>query len=192
MVYEPIAEHQQERSSRSLDTILFPEYALLPEMIFLAMDSRVHLRGHRLMLPRSEQSARHRNTRVIPLALILVGCCLLNTANSQTQIHKCTDENGGVAYSQLPCAPQKTKGSEKTVPDVETERAIPASEEKQLSTNETPTEKSELATASLACKKRYRDAIDAIDAEISRQYSPDKAEEYKQRLLQLTRKLRQC
>ena len=43
-----------------------------------------------------------------------------------------------------------------------------------------------------ACKKRYRDAIDEIDAEILRDYRPDQAESYKQRLLVLTRQLRKC
>ena len=42
------------------------------------------------------------------------------------------------------------------------------------------------------CKKRIRDQIDAIDAEIGRDYSPDKADDYKQRLLALTRELRKC
>ena len=108
--------------------------------------------------------------------LIIVGFCLLNTASAQTQIHKCTDADGGVVYSQLPCAPQKSVESEKT----------------ELSTTEVPQEEPELETNRSACQKRYRDAIDAIDAEIVREFSPDKAEQYKQQLLLLTRKLRQC
>ena len=43
-----------------------------------------------------------------------------------------------------------------------------------------------------ACKKRYRDAIDEIDAEILRDYRPEQADRYKQRLLALTRQLRRC
>ena len=43
-----------------------------------------------------------------------------------------------------------------------------------------------------ACKQRYRDAIDEIDAEIRLEYTPEKDAEYKQRLLALTRKLRAC
>ncbi len=114
--------------------------------------------------------------REFRFGLIIVSFCLLNTASAQTQIHKCTDADGGVAYSQLPCAPQKSVESEKTEPDAKAE----SQEEPELDTNRS------------ACKKRYREAIDAIDAEIGREYSPDKAEQYKQRLLLLTRKLRQC
>ena len=150
------------------------------------------MRRHRLTFVRSEQSARRSNTRGVRLGLILVGFCLLNTANAETQIHRCTDADGNVAYSQLPCAPQKTKESEKTEPDAKAESAIPVSEKQELSPNEIATEEPELEIDRSACKKRYRDAIDAIDAEIGREYSPVKAEEYKQRLLQLTRKLRKC
>jgi len=92
----------------------------------------------------------------------------------------------------LPCTPQKPAESEKTEPDAKGESAIPISEKKELSTDEVPIEEPELETSISTCKKHYRDAIDAIDAEIGREFSPDKAEQYKQRLLLLTRKLRQC
>ena len=124
--------------------------------------------------------------------LIVVSFCALNTASAQTQIHKCTDADGGVVYSQLPCAPQKPVESEKTEPDAKVESAIPVPSEEELPTTDVPQEEPESKTNRSACKKRYREAIDAIDAEISSEYSPDKAEHYKQRLLLLTRKLRQC
>jgi len=117
---------------------------------------------------------------------------LLNAAGAQTQIHKCTDADGGVVYSQLPCVPQKPVEPEKTEPDTKAERAIPLSADQELSTSEIPPEEPELETNTSECKKRYRDEIDAIDAEIGREYSPDKTEQYKERLLVLTRKLRQC
>ena len=137
------------------------------------------MRHDRLKFSRNGQSARRGNTREVRFGLIIFSFCLLNIAIAQTQIHKCTDADGGIAYSQLPCAPQKTIEPEKTEPDAKAESAIPK-------------EEPELETNGSACKKRYRDAIDAIDAEIGREYSPDKAEQYKRRLLQLTRKLREC
>jgi hypothetical protein len=142
------------------------------------------LRHNRPKFARDGQSARRGNTREFRFGLIIVSVCLLNTASAQTQIHKCTDADGGVAYSQLPCAPQKSVEAEKTEPDAKAESTPPASE--------IPPEEPELETNGSACKKHYRDAIDAIDAEIGREYSPDKAEQYKQQLLLLTRKLRQC
>ena len=42
------------------------------------------------------------------------------------------------------------------------------------------------------CKKRYRDQIDAIDAEMRRGYSSEQGEAYRERLRGLTQKLRAC
>ncbi len=150
------------------------------------------MRHDRPKFARDGQSARRGNTREFRFGLIIVSFCLLNTASAQTQIHKCTDADGGVAYSQLPCAPQKSVESEKTEPDAKAESSTPEYAKQELSITEPPQEEHESEINRSACKKRYRDAIDAIDAEIRREYSPDKAEQYKQRLLLLTRKLRQC
>lgn len=133
-----------------------------------------------------------RCTQRFRIGLIVVSFCLLNTAGAQTQIYKCADADGGVAYSQLPCAPQKSEEPEKTEPDTKAESSAPVTPEQELSKTEIVREEPESKTGSSACKKRYRDAIDAIDAEIGLEYSPEKAEQYKQRLMVLTRKLRQC
>jgi hypothetical protein len=42
------------------------------------------------------------------------------------------------------------------------------------------------------CKKRYRDQIDAIDAEMRRGYSSAQGEAYRERLRVLTQQLRRC
>lgn len=42
------------------------------------------------------------------------------------------------------------------------------------------------------CRKRYRDAIDAVEAEMFQDYSLEKATAYRRRLLALTQRLRQC
>lgn len=42
------------------------------------------------------------------------------------------------------------------------------------------------------CKKHYRDAIDEIDAEMRKGYGSEQGEVYRQRLRQLTEKLRAC
>ena len=150
------------------------------------------MRHDRPKFARDRQSTHRDNTRELRFGLIIVSFCLLNTAGAQTQIHKCTDADGGIEYSQLPCAPQKSVESEKTEPDTKAESATPASTEQETPITEIPEEEPEMKTDSSACKKRYRDAIDTIDAEIGAEYSPEKAAQYKQRLLLLTRKLRQC
>lgn len=122
----------------------------------------------------------------------LAALLLIDTASAQTEIHKCTDADGNVAYSQLPCTLQNIAKAEKTEPKAKTERATPLPAAQEKLTSDTLQEEPEQKIDRSACKKRYRDAIDVIDAEIGREYSSDKAAQYKQRLLLLTRKLRQC
>lgn len=78
-------------------------------------------------------------------------------------------------------APEKDDGDERLAPAVPEPVAVEPPEEDPAPTSNRA-----------ACQKRYRDAIDAIDLEIRREYSADKADEYKRRLLELTRKLRRC
>lgn len=130
--------------------------------------------------------------------LVLVCASLLNTADAQTDIHRCSDADGNVVFSQLPCedeAPDQAEEAEpEAQPDAETDVQIDASPTDATATpvfiDEPLETKSEEEVA--ACKKRYRDAIDAIDAEIASDYSPENAEQYKERLLALTRQLRAC
>ncbi len=129
---------------------------------------------------------------IVRIGLIVVGLCLPGTAIAQTEIHKCTDADGGVVYSQLPCADQARVDTEKREPDEAAETTAPASAKRVLPVSDNLQEQPGPDASTAACKKRYRDAIDAIDAEIERDYSPEKGEQYKQRLLALTRKLRQC
>ena len=128
----------------------------------------------------------------IRLTLILIGLGCGCSTLAQTEIHKCTDADGGIVYSQLPCAPQDQEGDdqnqdEKTADGIAAEY-VPESTVVLQASDGLPKSAEEVAE----CKKRYRDQIDAIDAEIQREYSEEKADDYKQRLLQLTRQLRQC
>ena len=77
-------------------------------------------------------------------------------------------------------------------PDTNVENPAPVAENEEPEVTAPKQASPDSESDRLACKKRYRDAIDIIDAEIGREYTADKAEHYKQRLLLLTRKLRQC
>ena len=128
----------------------------------------------------------------ITLSLLILGLGFAITANAQTEIHKCTDADGGIVYSQLPCVPDKPD-------DIEAEQAEEAPENlptedaaQELLVQQAEESPPRTAEAVAACKKQFRDQIDVIDAEIQREYSQDKADDYKQRLLELTRQLRQC
>ena len=129
---------------------------------------------------------------IVRISLIVASFCLFDTATVRAEIYKCTGPDGGVAYSQLPCVTEKSVEPEKTEPDEKAETVRPASAKRESPVTEHRQEEPELEVSTAVCKKRYRDAIDAIDAEIGREYSREKGKQYKQRLLVLTRKLRQC
>jgi hypothetical protein len=102
---------------------------------------------------------------------------------AQADIYKCTDEHGNVAYLQTPCPAEVVKETP-SVQEVE----------KSEDTTEPPPEppSSQPDESLEACKKRFRDQIDAIDAELGASISPEQADAYKERLLVLTRQLRAC
>jgi len=125
-------------------------------------------------------------------SLFLASLLFSGEAAAETNIYKCTDADGGVVYSQLPCAPQKRVEAETPEPDGETETKEPEPAISVSPVSDETQENPESGASRETCKKRYRDAIDAIDAEIARDYTAEKGDLYKQRLMVLTRNLRQC
>lgn len=128
----------------------------------------------------------------IPLSVIVVSLCSPGTVTAQTEIHKCTDADGGVVYSQLPCVDEERVETEKPEPDEVAETTEQETTKRVRPDFDNSQDQPQSNASRAACKKRYRDAIDAIDVEIGRDYSAEKGEQYKQRLLALTRDLRQC
>lgn len=139
-----------------------------------------------------DQSLKRDRQNLVRVCLIVASFCLLDTATAQTEIHKCTGEDGGIVYSQLPCTPKKPVEPEKTEADEKADIVRPVAAKPELPVTEHSQEEPKSEVSPTPCKKQYRDAIDAIDAEIRREYSREKDNQYKQRLLVLTRKLRQC
>ena len=111
---------------------------------------------------------------------------------AQTEIHKCTDADGGITYSQLPCPPAKADSPDAAEAAENTEEDSASTDEDDYVVFQVEDRAPRSAEEVAACKKKYRDQIDAIDAEMKLEYSADKADNYKQRLLQLTRQLRLC
>ena len=107
---------------------------------------------------------------------------------AQAEIYKCTDEYGNVAYLQTPCPIEVAKepevaDEEEDVEDVTEFLPEPQPVETNIPSSRQPDEPLE------ACKKRYRDQIDKIDAELGVSLSPSQASAYKERLLELTTRL---
>lgn len=128
--------------------------------------------------------------------LILLTVALTQTA--QADIYKCTDEHGNVAYLQTPCLVKKVE--ELPTPDDEQAPTDEAVTDDELMSSypepespEEPVPSSRQPGEALAdCKKRYRDQIDEVDAEMQTAFSPEQGAVYKQRLLALTKQLRAC
>ena len=110
---------------------------------------------------------------------------------ASSDIHKCVDEDGNVAYQQTPC-PEPVE-SEPLEP-------VPAAEpELTPVTTEEPPEEPDLVRAEMkkpedveACKIPLREAIDEIEAEMLRGYSAERGEEFKPELRVLTEAMRSC
>ena len=116
---------------------------------------------------------------------------LISAPLASSEIHKCVDEDGNVAYQQTPC-PEPVE-SEPLEP-------VPAAEpELPLVTTEEPPGEPEPVRAELkkpedieACKIPLREAIDEIEAEMLRGYSAERGGEFKQELRVLTEAMRAC
>lgn len=120
----------------------------------------------------------------------LVTIALWSAGAMATEIHTCPLPDGTVMYSQLPCPTEEpVENSDTPVSD---ENALLDDEEADAiavtADEDEPADPQDVAE----CKQRYRDAIDAIDLELRENYRPELADDYKQRLLALTRQLREC
>jgi hypothetical protein len=117
---------------------------------------------------------------------------------AHADIHKCTDEYGNVAYLQTPCPAEKVE--ETAVTDDDDTRTAEAAQDDEMTESSPEPQSSEAQIPSSrrpdepleACKKRYRDQIDEIDAELGTAFSPAQGDVYKERLLALTQQLRAC
>lgn len=109
-----------------------------------------------------------------------------------SEIHKCVDEEGNIAFQQTPCpAPVEAEPLEPT-PSADV-AAIDEAPPAELSPEVEAiyAERREPADVE-ACKIPHREAIDAIEADMLRGYSAEQGEKYKAELRGLTEKMRAC
>jgi hypothetical protein len=110
---------------------------------------------------------------------------LLCRDGSGAEIFRCEDPGGGVVFQQTPCPEPEPEEPE---PDEEKADEAPVTAYEAEPEPRAPAAPEVVA----ACKKQYRDAIDAIDAEMRAGFTPQQGEVFKQRLRLLTEKLRAC
>lgn len=135
-------------------------------------------------------------SRLVSALLTLLTVALMPAAHAD--IYKCKDEHGNVAYLQTPCPVEKT---EETPVNYETDTELDAPAQDEEFTELLPEAQSPQVQVPSSrrpgeplddCKKRYRDRIDEIDAEMQAAFSPGQGAAYKERLLALTKQLRAC
>lgn len=122
--------------------------------------------------------------RAINKVLLLI-CTLFFITDAGAEIYRCTDENGNMVFSQVPCAKEEAPEAEEET-DEAPEAEPPAGDNIDVVTDVHD------SAAVAQCKKPYRDAIEAIEARMLDGYSPEQAEAYKKQLLGLTKGLRSC
>ena len=127
--------------------------------------------------------------RIITAALLLISAALYSSAG-HAEIHRCTDADGNMVFSQFPCAeepavPKDDEPSEEAEA-VETDDTRPADQDVDAAARVRD------PRAVAQCKQPYRDAIDAIEARMLDGYTPDQGAAYKKQLLGLTQGMRRC
>jgi hypothetical protein len=130
--------------------------------------------------------------------VLLFAFIAASSTATQADIYKCTDEYGNVAYLQLPCPAEK---AEATVPDIDSDAGAVEPEQQPDMKESSPAPQTPAPQNPSSrrpgerledCKKRYRDQIDEIDAEMRVTFSPEQGELYKKKLRALTQQLRRC
>jgi hypothetical protein len=118
----------------------------------------------------------------IPIFLLFLLSAL--SANADTEIHKCVDADGSIAYQQTPCPVEKQK-AEVVEPAEQLEEVEEEVPQAPVASNQSHEEVEE-------CKDPLRDAIDEVEAEMLRGFSPEQGEAFKVKLRTLTQEMRAC
>jgi hypothetical protein len=130
--------------------------------------------------------------------LLFIAFIAVSPTATPAEIYKCIDEYGNVAYLQLPCPAESAEAAELNQ-DNAADVADPEQHQDTKESPPAPETPAEQVPSSRRpgellddCKKRYRDQIDEIDAEMRVAFSPEEGELFKEKLLALTRELRAC
>ena len=119
----------------------------------------------------------------IPIFLLFLLSAL--SANADTDIHKCVDGDGNIAYQQTPCPVEKLKAEVVELSEQPEELAEEEVLQAPVASNQSHEEIEE-------CKDPLRDAIDEVEAEMLRGFSPEQGEAFKVKLRTLTQEMRAC
>jgi hypothetical protein len=134
----------------------------------------------------------------LPGFLLVAG----SLASAQTDIHRCVQQDGTVAFQETPCPEPEV--AEEAVETATEQAGLPVGnsvdfESPYDSENTEPVMETppvdlpaELARDRATCEKATRDAIDAIDATLQHSDNAEEDRKHLDELLELTRQLRAC
>ena len=125
---------------------------------------------------------------------------MATSALAQPEIHRCEQPDGTIAFQETPCpetpsppeAADSTKEDSGDVADDFFEFENPFDSPPEEQPESSAADDRPISEERALCEKQARDAIDEIDLEIRRQYSPEQRDEYLARLRVLTQQLRAC
>lgn len=114
----------------------------------------------------------------------------LSAAGAVADIYSCPGDDGVMSYQDQPCAvpePEDADGEAAADPLAEAEPRSPQT------VAESPQTVAPIdAELVAACKKRYRDEIDRLDAELANGVTADKLAEYRELARALSQQLSRC
>ncbi|MGI9203300.1 MAG: hypothetical protein ACR2Q3_04795 [Woeseiaceae bacterium] len=138
-------------------------------------------------------------------ALLTLLTLVAASVSAQTEIHRCLQEDGTIAFQEMPCPEparitddQDVKGgdqldAETTVPaDSYSDFVNPFDAPENVSVIPDTESDRPVSQDRATCEKTSRDAIDAIDLEMREGYTKEQGERYLSDLLVLTKQLRAC
>ena len=128
----------------------------------------------------------------ISFLAVIAACSVATTPWAQADIYKCTDEEGNVAYLQVPCPAKPVAPVETAATDNGAEPEEPVEPEAEYSESPPVPSSREPGEPLAECEKRYRDQIDAAEEGFFATDLAEQEEIYKERLLALAQQLRAC
>jgi hypothetical protein len=138
--------------------------------------------------------------RYLPALLLILG----TYAFAQSDIYRCAQDDGTVAFQQTPCA-ESGDGSENDAASGEQNNVDAAASSENESGFSNPFDEPGVPPAAAppespaaisedraSCEQSARDAIDTIDLEMREGYTKEQGQAYLDELLKLTQQLRDC
>lgn len=143
------------------------------------------------------------SVRYLPALLLVLGTCTF----AQSGIHRCTQDDGTVAFQQMPCEEETNSVVTDAAGTEHDERnnvdppdsgddafdfSSPFDEPADPPAAPQPDRPAPISKDRATCEKSARDAIDAIDLELRKGFAPEKRQQHLDELLKLTQQLREC